>query len=59
MSVAKARVELACPHGHDVLNVARIPVPPLGYVSDPYRLAYLGVVVLVVLEGLEPPIVSL
>src|SRR5262249_49456396 len=25
MSVAKARVELACPSGHDVLSVARIP----------------------------------
>ena len=31
--VAKARVELACPRGHDVLSVARIPVPPLGYVQ--------------------------
>ena len=30
--VVKARVELACPRGHDVLSVARIPVPPLGCV---------------------------
>ena len=35
-SVAKARVELACPFGHGVLSAACIPVPPLGHVSSPY-----------------------
>jgi hypothetical protein len=34
IQVAKGRVELPRPHGHDVLSVACLPVPPLGHVSD-------------------------
>ena len=36
LKVAKGRLALPRPFGHDVLNVARLLIPPLGYVSDPY-----------------------
>ena len=33
--VAKGRLALPRPIGHDILSVARLLIPPLGYVSDP------------------------
>ena len=36
VQVAKGRLALPRPNGHDVLSVARLLIPPLGYVSDPY-----------------------
>ena len=37
LQVAEARLELARANAHGILNPERLPIPPLGQLSEPFK----------------------